>query len=109
MLVALLTVTPVAAAEPNATVAPARKLVPVMVTAVPPAVGPAEGETLVMEGGEAVEKVKPPGSVADCPPELTVTVTAPAESAGVVAEMLVALLTVTPVAAAEPNSTVAPD
>lgn len=42
--VALTTVTPVAAAPPIVTVAPAAKFVPVMVTRVPPAVGPLLGE-----------------------------------------------------------------
>ncbi len=39
------TLTPVAGLPPNVTVAPARKLVPVMVTEVPPAVVPEAGET----------------------------------------------------------------
>ena len=42
--VELITVTDVAAALPKVTVAPARKPVPVRVTAVPPAVGPLVGE-----------------------------------------------------------------
>jgi hypothetical protein len=48
--VALTTTTPVAAAAPNVTVAPVAKLVPVMVTAVPPAVDPVFGDTLVTVG-----------------------------------------------------------
>ena len=43
--VALFTVTPVAAVEPNATVSPDAKPVPVMVTVVPPAAGPLDGLT----------------------------------------------------------------
>ena len=43
--VALLTVTAVAAVEPNATVSPDAKPVPVMVTVVPPAAGPLVGLT----------------------------------------------------------------
>ncbi len=43
--VALLTVTPVAAVEPNDTVSPDAKPVPVMVTVVPPAAGPLVGLT----------------------------------------------------------------
>ena len=48
--VALTTTTLVAAAVPNVTVAPAAKLVPVMVTAVPPAVEPVFGDTVVTVG-----------------------------------------------------------
>jgi len=47
MLVVLTTVTPVAAVPPNVTVAPETNPVPVMVTAVPPAVVPEVGETAV--------------------------------------------------------------
>jgi hypothetical protein len=48
--VLLTTVTPVAATPPKVTVAPAAKLVPVMVMAVPPAVEPLLGDTPVMVG-----------------------------------------------------------
>jgi hypothetical protein len=48
--VALTTTTLVAGAAPNVTVAPAAKFVPVMVTAVPPAVDPPFGDTLVTVG-----------------------------------------------------------
>jgi hypothetical protein len=50
MDVALATTTLVAAVEPNFTVAPAAKFVPAMVTAVPPAVEPVFGDTLVTVG-----------------------------------------------------------
>ena len=50
MEVVLTTVTPVAATVPNFTVLPALKLVPVMVTVVPPVVGPVLGVTLVTVG-----------------------------------------------------------
>lgn len=50
MDVLLTTATLVAAAVPNVTVAPVTKLVPVIVTAVPPAVEPLFGETLVTVG-----------------------------------------------------------
>jgi hypothetical protein len=40
----------VAAAEPNVTVAPEPKFVPVIVTAVPPVVGPLLGDTLLTVG-----------------------------------------------------------
>jgi hypothetical protein len=48
----------VAAVPPNVTVAPAAKFVPVIVTAVPPAVGPLFGDTLL-----AVAEVVPPDGV----------------------------------------------
>jgi hypothetical protein len=50
MLVLLTTTTLVAAAAPNVTVAPVAKFEPVMVTAVPPAVDPLFGDTLVTVG-----------------------------------------------------------
>src|SRR6516164_1715849 len=49
-LVADTKVTPVAAVPPNATVAPLAKLVPVMVTTVPPAGRPDDGDTPVTVG-----------------------------------------------------------
>jgi hypothetical protein len=59
MVVLLTTTTFVAPAPPNVTVAPAAKFVPVIVTAVPPAVDPLFGLTLVTIGGgpETVENV----------------------------------------------------
>ena len=51
MVVLFTTATFVAAAAPNATVAPETKFVPVIVTAVPPAVVPLFGDTLVTVGG----------------------------------------------------------
>jgi hypothetical protein len=48
--VLLTTTTLVAAVLPNVTVAPVAKLVPVMVTEVPPVVGPVFGLTLVTVG-----------------------------------------------------------
>ena len=50
MLVLFTTITFVAAAEPNVTVAPEAKFVPVIVTAVPPATGPLLGDTLLTVG-----------------------------------------------------------
>ena len=52
MLVGLLTVKLVAAVVPNITAVAFVKPVPVIVTLVPPAVGPAEGATWVTVGGE---------------------------------------------------------
>jgi len=51
--VLLTTTTLVAAVAPNVTVAPAAKLVPVIVTAVPPKVDPLFGDTLVTVGARA--------------------------------------------------------
>jgi hypothetical protein len=48
--VLLTTTTLVAAVPPNVTVAPVAKFVPVIVTAVPPAVGPLFGDTLLTVG-----------------------------------------------------------
>jgi hypothetical protein len=50
MVVLFTTTTFVAALLPNVTVAPAAKFVPVIVTAVPPAVGPLLGDTLATVG-----------------------------------------------------------
>jgi len=100
-------VTPVAAVPPNVTVAPAAKFVPVIVTAVPPATGPLFGLTLLTVGGAMY--VNPLARLPLPPPVfVTVTVTAPALPAGVVAVIVVLFTTVTPVAAALPNVTVAP-
>jgi hypothetical protein len=51
MVVLFTTTTFVAAVPPNVTVAPVVKFVPVIVTAVPPAVDPVFGETLLTVGG----------------------------------------------------------
>jgi hypothetical protein len=50
IVVLFTTTTLVAAVPPNVTVAPAAKFVPVIVTAVPPAVDPLFGETLLTVG-----------------------------------------------------------
>jgi hypothetical protein len=97
----------VAALLPNVTVAPAAKFVPVIVTAVPPATGPLFGDTLLTVGITAYVYPfarLPPGT----PGFVTVTVTAPALPAGVVAVICVPLTTTTFVAALLPNVTVAP-
>jgi hypothetical protein len=51
MVVLFTTTTPLAAVPPNVTVAPAAKLVPVIVTVVPPAVDPLFGDTPVTVAG----------------------------------------------------------
>ena len=101
------TTTFVAAVAPNFTVAPAAKFVPVIVTAVPPAVVPLFGLTLLTVGARSVGK--PVRQTPTLPVALvTVTVTAPALPAGVVAVIDVLLTTTTFVAAVAPNVTVAP-
>jgi hypothetical protein len=108
MLVLLTTTTFVAAALPNVTVAPDAKFVPVIVTAVPPAVVPVFGLTLLTVG--ATTYVYPFVRLPLCDPKLvTVTVTAPVLPVGVVAVMLVLLTTTTFVAAELPNVTAAPE
>jgi hypothetical protein len=107
IVVLFTTTTFVAAAPPNVTVAPAAKFVPEIVTAVPPAVDPLFGLTLLTEGWPMY--VNPPARLPLCPAELvTVTVAAPAVPAGVVAVMVVLFTTTTFVAAALPNITVDP-
>jgi hypothetical protein len=54
IVVLFVTVTFVAAVEPNFTVAPVTKFVPVIVTAVPPNVDPVLGEIPVTVGAGAV-------------------------------------------------------
>jgi hypothetical protein len=51
MVVLFTTTALIAAVPPNVTVAPAAKLVPVIVTAVPPAVDPLLGDTPLTAGG----------------------------------------------------------
>ena len=105
---AFTTFTPVAAVPPKLTVAPVKKPVPEMVTAVPPAVPPVLGETPVTVGAGftyvyalALEPL--------CVSVLVTTiVTAPAVWAGVVVVIEVLFTTVTPVAAVPPRLTVAP-
>src|SRR5205809_862101 len=92
--VALTTVTPVAPVPPAAlAVSVASKLVPVIVMAVPPAVGPEVGLTPLTVGGGGARYVNwSPGLVAlDCPPTVTTTSAMPAVWAGVVALICVAL------------------
>jgi hypothetical protein len=107
MVVLFTNTTFVAAPVPNVTVAPVTKFVPVIVTAVPPEVDPVFGDTLLTVGIGIY--VYPFVRLPLCPPELvTVTVTAPALPAGVVAVIVVPFTTVTFVAATVPNVTVAP-
>jgi hypothetical protein len=98
--VAELTITPVAALPPNATVvAPDTNPVPVIATVVPPANGPALGLTALTVGVASNTNLSAL-PVADVPPAVvTVISTVPADSAGDVAVTDVAELTVTLTAA----------
>ena len=113
MDVAETTVTDVQALPPTVTAAPAAKLVPVIVIAVPPAVEPELGEIDPIVGAE----IDPPGAVyvnapvdVVVPVSLLVTTTflAPALPAGVVQVIDVAETTVTDVQALPPTVTAAP-
>jgi len=108
VIVVLLTIaTFVAVNFPNVTVAPEAKLVPVIVTAVPPATGPPLGDTLLTVG--ATIYVNALAKLPLCAAGLTtVTDTAPALPTGVVAVIVVGFTTDTLVAAAVPSVTVAP-
>src|SRR5258705_6785502 len=91
----------VPAAPPILTVAPAAKFVPVIVTGVPPAVGPPDGAMLLTVGGAVY--VKPLPSVPLLPPTLVATTgSAPAACGGGVAVIDVAVTTTTVVAAVAP-------
>jgi hypothetical protein len=86
------------------TVAPV-KLVPVIVTIVPPAVGPLVGDTLVTVGA-ATYVNSSAGEIAETPPGVvTVTSTVPADPAGAVAVIDVSEMTVNVVAGLFPKLT----
>src|SRR6478735_5284050 len=105
MVVALLTVNVVAAVAPKSTAVAPVKPVPVIVTEVPPAVGPEFGLTLVTVGA-ATNVNWSLAEVALVPPVVvTVMSTVPAAWAGDVAVIDVALLTVNVVAAVAPKLT----
>jgi hypothetical protein len=102
--VALSTMKDVAAVEPKSTALAPAKLVPVMVTDVPPAVGPLAGETDVTVG-DPVYVNSSSTVVALVPPAVvTVTATVP-EPTGLVAVICVELSTVNVVAAEAPKLT----
>src|SRR4051794_17390515 len=105
MLVALSTVNDAAGVTPNSTSMALLKPVPVIVTDVPPLLGPWAGLTLVTVGA-ATNVNWSFALVAEVPPTVvTVMSTVPAEWAGAVAVMLVALSTVNDAAAVAPKST----
>lgn len=79
----------VPAVPPKVTAEVPVRLVPVIVTVVPPAIGPLDGDTDVIVG--ASTKVNPPVLVAVPPAPVKITFTAPAACAGVTTVMEVAL------------------
>jgi hypothetical protein len=81
---------------------------PVMVTTVPPASGPALGLMLAIVGPEVYVNWSAVLVAEVVPPEVTVTSTAPAVPAGLVAVQLVVELQVTAVPAVAPKATVVP-
>src|SRR5258708_39579583 len=106
MLGRLTTVKASAVVSPKLTTPALVKPVPVMVTTVPPASGPALGETPVSTGSGKVYVKRSAELVAEVPPAVvTVTSTPPAPPAGAVAVTLVGLTTVNEVAAVLPKLT----
>src|SRR5260370_3807444 len=94
MLVSLTTVKVSAVVSPKLTTPAPVKPVPVIVTTVPPASGPAAGVTAVTTGSGKVYVKRSADLVAEVPPAVvTVTSTGPAAPAGAVAGILVALFT----------------
>src|SRR3989442_7788758 len=110
--VALTTLTLVACVPPTVTVALASKFVPVIVIAVPPAIGPEVGLTPVTVGaggGGATYVNWSAGLVTlDWPFTVTITSATPAACARVVALICVALTTVTALARVPATGTLAP-
>ncbi len=105
MEVADLTMNDVALVVPNFTAETLIRLVPVMVTLVPPALGPTLGLTPVTVAASWYRNWSL-GEVPEVPPALaTITSTVPADPAGDVAVIVLAELTVNEVAGAEPNVT----
>ena len=101
--VALTLVSKVPAVPSNLNAVVLRRFVPVIVTAVPPAVGPPAGEMPVIVGTPT--KVKPFVLVAEPPRVVNTTFTAPAAFAGVTTVTDVALTFVSDVPAVPPNVT----
>jgi hypothetical protein len=105
MELALSTVNDDAGSEPNITPLTAAKLVPVIVTDVPPETGPATGPMLVTVGMAKYVNSSAVASGLDGPGVVTVTSTVPAALAGSMAEIDVELFTVNAVAATSPKLT----
>jgi hypothetical protein len=102
--VALLTVNDAAGVEPNATAVAPVRLAPVIVTVVPPAVGPPAGLTELTVGPVVYVYLSPELSALVPPGFVTMMSTVPALSAGAIAVIWVAVLTENE-AAVEPNIT----
>jgi hypothetical protein len=99
------TVKDAAAVEPNETALAPMKPVPVIVTCVPPATGPALGLTPVTPGADTYVNASAEPPDAEVPPGVvTVMLTVP-DPAGDVAVIFVAELTVNDPAAVDPNLT----
>src|SRR5438132_1915449 len=99
--------TPVASAPANLIVVlpmPGAKPTPVIVTLVPPAVGPALGLTEVIVGGENLNLLPVDGELVPAG-AVTVTNTAPALDSGVTAVIVVAETTVKLAASSVPKAT----
>jgi len=107
IVVSLFTViAPVAfAVLPKDTLVAPVKPVPVIITLVPPAIGPVEGVMLVKVGCGTIYVYAPVPPVAVPFGVVITTFTVPAAWAGVIAETVVGLITVTPVAAVPPMVT----
>ena len=93
--VSLLTVTPVAAADPKSTVDTPVNPDPLIVTRVPPASGPAVGVIELTEGAFAYRKVP----LSEPPAVVTRTTALPAEPGGVTAVMVASSFTLNAAAA----------
>jgi hypothetical protein len=107
IIVRLSTVTLVALADPKETVEPFTNPVPLIVTVVPPASGPVDGETDVTVGTPAYVNWSA-GEVALVPPDVVTAMSTVPVPAGLVAVMSIGLETTTLVAWVGPNETVAP-
>ena len=102
--VAEFTVKLVALVAPNLTAVAPVKLVPVTVTEVPPAVGPAVGD-IALTVGTPMKVNWSAADVADVPPAVVTVISTVPVPAGEVAVMEVAELTVKPAAFVAPNFT----
>jgi hypothetical protein len=108
-VVPLTTITPVAAAAPKLTVEPATNPVPVIVTVVPPSVGPVIGLRDETDGGETYVNLSERDVALVTPSMVTVTSTVPTSPAGAMQVIVVPETTATAVAGFAPKLTVAPE
>ena len=103
--VALFTVNDAAGVAPNCTAVAPVKPVPVIVTDVPPAVGPLVGLTLVTVGAAGVGELVGALVASSCRPESVAVMSTVPVPAGAVAVIDVSLFTVNDVAAVAPKAT----